>query len=163
MRTPMLVATPASAPVSTPVGVPISRAHRWRPGRSWGASASMRSTMAETRRVCPTCGEAYGGEALFCPRDGVPLASRKPEAIGDPYLGLSIGGQIHLERLVGIGSMGRVYRASQAGIGRQVAVKILHREHTKRRALGARFLREGRVAGTLSHPNLITVHGSGEL
>jgi serine/threonine-protein kinase len=119
--------------------------------------------MAETRRVCPTCGEAYGGEALFCPRDGAPLAARKPDVLGDPYLGLSIGGELHLERLVGIGSMGRVYRASQAGIGRQVAVKILHREHTKRRDLVARFLREGRVAGSLSHPNLITVHGSGEL
>src|SRR5882672_3424873 len=92
------------------------------------ASANIRSTMAETRRVCPTCGEAYGGEALFCPRDGAPLASRKPDVLGDPYLGLSIGGALHLERLVGIGSMGRVYRASQAGIGRQVAVKILHRE-----------------------------------
>jgi serine/threonine protein kinase len=123
----------------------------------------MHFSMAEMRRVCPTCGEAYGGEALFCPRDGAPLASRKPDVLGDPYLGLSIGGELHLERLVGIGSMGRVYRASQAGIGRQVAVKILHREHTKRRDLVARFLREGRVAGTLSHPNLITVHGAGEL
>jgi serine/threonine protein kinase len=119
--------------------------------------------MAETRRVCPTCGTAYGGDALFCPRDGAPLASRKPEALGDPYLGLEIAGQLHLERLVGIGSMGRVYRATQAGIGRPVAVKILHREHRKRRDLVARFLREGRVAGGLLHPNLVTVHGSGEL
>jgi serine/threonine-protein kinase len=119
--------------------------------------------MAETRRMCPTCGEAYGGEALFCPRDGAPLATRKPDVLGDPYLGLHIGGQLHLERLVGIGSMGRVYRASQSGIGRPVAVKILHRENAKRRDLVARFLREGRVAGGLSHPNLVTVHGSGEL
>ena len=46
--------------------------------------------MADTRRVCPTCGAAYGGHALFCPRDGAPLASRKPEALGDPYLALEI-------------------------------------------------------------------------
>ncbi len=119
--------------------------------------------MGEARRTCPTCGEAYGSEALFCPRDGAPLAARKPEALGDPYLGLHIGGKLHLQRLIGIGSMGRVYRASQPDIGRPVAVKVLHREHMKRRDLVARFLREGRVAGGLSHPNLVTVHGSGEL
>ncbi|HEX4335110.1 MAG TPA: serine/threonine-protein kinase [Polyangiaceae bacterium] len=119
--------------------------------------------MGEARRTCPTCGEAYGSDALFCPRDGAPLAARKPDALGDPYLGLHLGSDLHLQRLVGIGSMGRVYRASQSSIGRPVAVKILHREHMKRRDLVARFLREGRVAGGLSHPNLITVHGSGEL
>ncbi|HVW26019.1 MAG TPA: serine/threonine-protein kinase [Polyangiaceae bacterium] len=119
--------------------------------------------MGDARRTCPTCGESYGGEALFCPRDGAPLAARKPEALGDPYLGLEIGGRLQLQRLVGIGAMGRVYRASQADIGRPVAVKILHREHRKRRDLVARFLREGRVAGGLSHPNLVTVHGAGEL
>jgi eukaryotic-like serine/threonine-protein kinase len=119
--------------------------------------------MGEARRTCPTCGESYGGEALFCPRDGAPLGTRKPEALGDPYLGLRIGGHLHLQRLVGIGAMGRVYRASQADIGRPVAIKILHREHMKRSDLVARFLREGRVAGGLAHPNLVTVHGAGEL
>ena len=119
--------------------------------------------MGEARRTCPTCGEAYGTEALFCPRDGAPLAARKPDALGDPYLGLHLGETIALERLVGIGSMGRVYRAAQTDLERPVAVKVLHREHLKRRDLVARFLREGRVAGSLLHPNLVTVHGMGEL
>ncbi|HEX3594904.1 MAG TPA: serine/threonine-protein kinase, partial [Polyangiaceae bacterium] len=119
--------------------------------------------MGEPRRTCPTCCEAYGSEALFCPRDGAPLAARKPDGLGDPYVGLRIGEKLRLERLVGIGAMGRVYRAVQEDIGRPVAVKILHREHLKRGELVARFLREGRVAGGLHHPNLVAVHGAGEL
>jgi serine/threonine protein kinase len=119
--------------------------------------------MAEARRVCPSCGEAYGGEALFCPRDGAPLARRAPEAGGDPYVGLRVAGDIQLERLVGIGSMGRVYRARQAGIDRSVAVKILDKEHARDPTLAARFHREGRVAGGLSHPNIVVVHAAGNL
>ena len=49
--------------------------------------------MGDARRTCPTCGASYGDEALFCPRDGAPLATRKPEVLGDPYLGLDIGGR----------------------------------------------------------------------
>jgi serine/threonine-protein kinase len=119
--------------------------------------------MPEARRVCPSCGEAYRGAALFCPRDGAPLAHRAPEVDGDPYAGLRVAGDIELERLVGIGSMGRVYRANQAQIERLVAVKILHKEHARNPTLAARFHREGRVAGGLSHPNIVVVHAAGEL
>lgn len=125
--------------------------------------------MGEARRVCPTCGAAYGGDALFCPRDGAPLGSRKPEGLVDPYAGLSIGGggdgggRIRLERLAGLGSMGRVYRAYQAGLERAVAVKILHRELLKNATLVARFHREGRVAGGLIHPNVVAIHDAGTL
>jgi tRNA A-37 threonylcarbamoyl transferase component Bud32 len=118
--------------------------------------------MAEARRVCPTCGAAYAGEALFCPADGAPLAARPQSQSGDPYLGREFAG-LKLERLVGIGSMGRVYRAWQQGIERAVAVKILHRELMKKDTIVARFVREGRVAGGLAHPNVIAVHDAGTL
>ncbi len=113
--------------------------------------------------MCPTCGAGYGPEALFCPRDGAPLAARKPDGAGDPYLGLSVEGRFALEKLVGIGAMSRVYRAHQAGIERAVAVKVLHREHAKNPTLVARFHREARVAGGLSHPNVVQVFVDGEL
>jgi eukaryotic-like serine/threonine-protein kinase len=119
--------------------------------------------MGETQRVCPTCGAGYGKDALFCPKDGAPLAFRKPSAAGDPYLGLLVAGQFEINRLVGIGSMGRVYRAHQSGIERAVAIKILHREQTKDPAIVARFQREARVAGALSHPNIVNVLVAGEL
>src|SRR4051812_8448200 len=71
---------------------------------------------------CPSCGERYDADVLFCPRDGTPLSNgRTPSLAGaerDPYLGVELPGQIKLKHLIGIGSMGRVYRAFQGGIDR---------------------------------------------
>ncbi len=119
--------------------------------------------MAERRRVCPTCGEAYGEAALFCPRDGAPLGSRQKDNGRDPYVGSSIAPGVRVERLVGIGSMGRVYRAHQAGVDRAVAVKVLLPEHARSETLVARFQREARVAGGLVHPNVVVVHATGHV
>ena len=53
---------------------------------------------------------------------------RSPPSERDPYLGIELPGQIRLDHLIGIGSMGRVTAPSRAGIERDVAVKVLHRE-----------------------------------
>jgi hypothetical protein len=69
---------------------------------------------------------------LFCPMDGAPLVKRSLTSVSsadeggaDPYVGLSLLGQIELRRLAGVGSMARVYRAFQHGVERDVAVKVL--------------------------------------
>ncbi len=59
--------------------------------------------------------------------------------------------------------MGRVYRAYQKGIDRDVAVKVLHRELSANQQLVARFHREAKVASRLSHPNVVQVHLAGQL
>ncbi|APR81855.1 serine/threonine protein kinase [Minicystis rosea] len=103
---------------------------------------------------------------LFCPRDGTPLASaRNPSLSGerDAYLGTELPGQIRLEHLIGIGSMGRVYRAFQGGIERDVAVKVLHRELSGNTELVARFHREAKVASRLVHPNVVQVLMTGAM
>jgi serine/threonine-protein kinase len=118
-------------------------------------------------KSCPSCGEQYDADVLFCPRDGTPLASsRNPSLVGaerDPYLGIELPGQIRLEHLIGIGSMGRVYRAFQGGIERDVAVKVLHRELSGNAELVARFHREAKVASRLVHPNVVQVLMTGAL
>jgi serine/threonine-protein kinase len=115
---------------------------------------------SQPAKSCPSCGERYGADVLFCPRDGTPLASSlhppvQPER--DPYLGMELAGQIRLQHLIGVGSMGRVYRAFQAGIDRHVAVKILHRELSANPELVARFHREAKIASRLVHPNVVQV------
>src|SRR5579864_5204934 len=104
---------------------------------------------AATPKACPSCGTRYTADALFCPLDGSPLAA-SPVAIAaaaatDSYLGREILGHIEIRQLVGIGATGRVYRAFQRGIDRDVAVKILHRELSTNAALVARFDREAKV------------------
>ncbi|WP_437959270.1 protein kinase [Sorangium sp. So ce119] len=119
-------------------------------------------------KSCPSCGERYDAGVLYCPRDGTPLASsRKSPAFGaaerDPYVGLTLGGQIEVRHLIGIGSMGRVYRAFQAGIERDVAVKILHRELSTNAELVSRFHREAKIASRLVHPNVVQVLMTGSV
>ena len=78
-------------------------------------------------------------------------------------MGREISGHIEVRQLVGIGAMGRVYRAFQKGIDRDVAVKILHRELSANQALVTRFHREAKVASRLAHPNVVHVILTGQL
>jgi serine/threonine-protein kinase len=119
---------------------------------------------AAAPKFCPTCGIRYAGDAIFCPGDGTPLFSTQVGGEGtDVYLGREISGHIEIRELAGVGAMGRVYRAFQKGIERDVAVKILHRELSANPQLVARFHREAKVASRLSHPNVVQVHLAGQL
>ena len=126
----------------------------------------MNEASAALSKVCGACGARYPGDALFCPLDGMPLqsaASAGRDAEDDPYLGQEISGHIEIRQLVGIGAMGRVYRAFQKGIDRDVAVKILHRELSANAQLVSRFTREAKVASRLQHPNVVQVLLAGQL
>ena len=66
------------------------------------------------------------------------------------------------ERL-GRGGMATVFKAHDPDIGRDVAIKFLHATLCADEEYHARFLREARAAGGLSHPNIVTVHDVGEI
>jgi hypothetical protein len=72
-------------------------------------------------------------------------------------VGRTIGGY-EIIQLIGRGSMGTVFKAEQLSMSRPVALKILHRELTADRDATARFLREARAGGQLSHPNIIRIY-----
>src|SRR5687768_13313802 len=54
--------------------------------------------------------------------------------------------------------MAMVYLARQSDLDRFVALKELGAFHASDPSFAQRFLRESRVAGSLSHPNIVTVH-----
>src|SRR5947209_6100973 len=54
--------------------------------------------------------------------------------------------------------MAVVYLARQTDLDRHVALKELGAFHAADPAFAERFLRESQVAGSLSHPNIVTVH-----
>jgi serine/threonine-protein kinase len=120
---------------------------------------------ALAKKTCPRCGSAYGPDAVFCPRDGARLepaeAGGGPAA--DPYIGMIVAGDIELKSVAGAGAMGRVYRAHQTSIERDVAVKILHKELSGNRELASRFHREAKIASKLQHPHVVEVYLTGQL
>ncbi|MBL8717860.1 MAG: protein kinase [Myxococcales bacterium] len=120
--------------------------------------------MADDSKVCTGCGRTYGDEAVFCPKDGsalVPNVGLRRDA--DSFLGREILGHIEIKSLVGSGAMGRVYRAHQKGVDRDVAVKILHKDLASNPDIVQRFLREAKVASKLNHPNVVQVLLAGQL
>src|SRR6201990_3527053 len=67
-------------------------------------------------------------------------------------------GRYEILREVGRGGMAMVYLARQTDLDRFVALKELGAFHASDPSFAQRFLRESRVAGSLSHPNVVTVH-----
>ena len=67
-------------------------------------------------------------------------------------------GRYEIVREVGRGGTAVVYLARQADLDRDVALKELAGPHAADAAFVERFLRESRVAGSLNHPNIVTVH-----
>src|SRR2546430_1670317 len=77
---------------------------------------------------------------------------------------LPIGSRLgHYEILAPLGSgvMGEVYRARDARLGREVALKVLPSELSENADRLSRFEQEARAASALNHPNIVTVHDIG--
>ncbi|MBZ5696532.1 MAG: serine/threonine-protein kinase [Acidobacteriia bacterium] len=60
---------------------------------------------------------------------------------------------------IGAGGMGEVYRARDAKLGRDVALKVLPERFARDTERMARFGREAKVLASLNHPNIATIHG----
>ena len=70
---------------------------------------------------------------------------------GDPHAGQLLAGRYRLTELVARGATGRVWRAYDEVLTRQVAAKQLGHQHS-------RGLAEARIAARVRHPNVATVH-----
>ena len=78
-------------------------------------------------------------------------------------LGTLVDGRYRIDGILGAGGMGRVYRAEHTGIGRYVAIKMLHADLGHNSEAAARFQREAMASGRLDHPNIVNVSDFGVL
>jgi Tol biopolymer transport system component len=91
------------------------------------------------------------------------LAGQALQALLSPDLhGRSLGGYL-VDELLGAGGMGEVYRARDARLGRDVAIKILPAAFGQDAGRLARFQREARILAALNHPNICAIYGVEEI
>lgn len=115
--------------------------------------------------ICPKCRTSYSSSVVeICYRDGEKLVDHDAFMAEerDPVRGRTIGGKYHILERIGVGGMGTVYKASQAGLRRHVAVKILKPELTGDPDTVARFSREATAMSLLTHPNTTRVYDFGQ-
>src|SRR5580698_8561222 len=105
---------------------------------------------------CPQCSSFCDETHRFCPSCGFPVGKAAPSP-DDPLIGRTLPGGYLILELVGIGGMGRVYRAEQTTLVRTVAVKIIHPHLVGEENAAARFITESRAASRLNHPNSVGI------
>ncbi len=71
--------------------------------------------------------------------------------------GVVIGGRYLLQKLLGRGGMGTVWRAEHMTLSRPLAIKFLDSERFDDSRLRERFLREARIAAAVRHRNVVDI------
>ena len=115
-----------------------------------------------TEKLCPAClmsgaMKMPGGEdQTFSMAPGQSISLYGPSEFPCEFGGYRLLG------LLGRGGMGTVYEAEQVATGRRVALKMLaHKLDLP--DMRQRFLREGRLAAGVNHPNSLYIFGSEEI
>lgn len=107
-------------------------------------------------KECPLCGTCYDSSDEFCSKDNRELTLSLPveRIIEDKY---------RLEKLIGKGGMGAVYKATDMRLNRSVAIKIMLGSMFGDQEALRRFEREARASARLTHPNIIAIYDYGRL
>ncbi len=113
-----------------------------------------------TDQLCPAC--LMSGALAVSSDETTPVAPRQSSSPREfNHCPREFGGY-RLLGLLGRGGMGEVYEAEQLATGRRVALKML-RQQLDSPDMRQRFLREGRLAAGVNHPNSLYVFGSEEI
>ena len=115
-----------------------------------------------TDQLCPAClmSGAFkadnSGQKTIRVTPGLSASTPEPREFPSEFGGYRLLG------MLGRGGMGTVYEAEQLATGRRVALKVLGQQLDSP-DMRHRFLREGRLAAGIRHPNSLYVFGSEEI
>jgi len=114
-----------------------------------GLRDAARDALLELRRVDPER-SADLDTFLRAARDAEPRVAHPEREM--------VGGRYRLDKLLGAGSAGRVFRAVDEVTNRAVAIKMLFAASARGSTSYERFLREARIASALRHPAIVEVY-----
>jgi eukaryotic-like serine/threonine-protein kinase len=102
---------------------------------------------------CLACGRCYDTGTTRCSKEGTALT-----LVATPRM---LAGRYRLDLRLGQGGMGKVYRATDMSLNREVAVKMIRDEFFADRKAIEKFRQESQLTGSLAHPNVVTVYDFG--
>jgi serine/threonine protein kinase len=129
---------------------------------------------AETKRICPSCGNEFSGAMEFCPVCMLRGAlSRAAESAASSFKGAVkptleqpphrfdhyelVTGEDGTPVELGRGAMGVTYKALDVNLRCPVTLKVICEKYVGDESARQRFLREARAAASVRHPNLASV------
>lgn len=104
---------------------------------------------------CPTCHQLNSPDDRFCGRCGTPTAPAPAGPLGPGALILE--GRFRIERLLGEGGMGAVYKATDVRLNRVCALKILLPDLSAHPTARRRMEQEARALARIEHANVVQV------
>jgi len=142
------------------------------------------ASKAKPDTACPKCGAAVEYGAHFCGECGTrvehvaPLLAlapeRTPSPVADPValgnksyskarsvdklVGRTLNGRYLIEKKIGEGGFGAVFKGKQLATGREVALKILHPHNVGDATVVARFRREAEACSKLRDPHTVITY-----
>ncbi len=126
--------------------------------------------------ICPSCKGAFeaarpdSGEVLRCPHCEYRFADDDPTVVDEAQPlradnlppSTNVAG-FRVDELIGRGSMGVVYRATQLSLDRTVALKVLPPNFADNEKFVERFYEESGALSALNHPNIVTIYERGHM
>jgi tRNA A-37 threonylcarbamoyl transferase component Bud32 len=103
---------------------------------------------------CPQCGRCDAPGVTACADDGTAMrrVATVPHVIEKKY---------RVDRIIGRGGMGAVYRARDVRLDRDVAIKVVRADLLDDAEARARFRREAQIVARLQHPGIVSVFDYG--
>lgn len=122
------------------------------------------SHVPDTAESCPTCGQKLAGGGV---RQATATFSRRKLATGQiegaPYkAGDTIGTRYNIKDIVGMGPVGYVFRARDAEVDVDVALKAVNPRLVQTAEERRQFQKAIRLGRKLAHPNIVRVYEDGE-